>query len=138
MARTGSVRCSRWESGQIQAWTCRPYSEWERHVDESLVKEPWQATALWRAFDHGGVVLEAVVAMRRNKPVALKSLRNLVRRYCHAAEIITHRFPSHGVALRVQGADARPASGGWFNNRAEASHLPLRQWDCVVQRMRLP
>ena len=91
---------------------------------------------LWRAVDHEGEVLKSVVTKRRNKHAALKFLRKLMKRYGHAEEIVTDRFPSYRAALRDLGVDDRQITGRWLNNRVENSHLPFRRRERAMQRFR--
>ena len=104
----------------------RAYSRWKWHVDEVFVKINGERHYLWRAVDHEGEVLESVVTKRRNKHAALKFLRKLMKRYGHAEEIVTDRFPSYRAALRDLGAESQQVTGRWLNNRVENSHLPFR------------
>jgi putative transposase len=53
----------------------RAFSNWRWHVDEVFVKINGERHYLWRAVDHEGEVLDAVVTKRRNKKAALKFLR---------------------------------------------------------------
>ena len=78
----------------------RGFSRWRWHVDELFVKINGERHYLWRAVDHEGEVLEAVVTKRRNRKAALKFLRKLMKRYGRAEEIVTDRFPSYRAALR--------------------------------------
>ncbi len=78
---------------------------------------------LWRAVDHEGEVLEAVVTKRRNKAAALKFLRKLMKRHGKAEEVVTDRFASYKAALREMGALEKQRTGRWLNNRVENSHL---------------
>ena len=125
----------------------RAYSKWKWHVDELFVKINGKRHYLWRAVDHEGEVLEAVVTKRRNKRAALKFLRKLMKRHGQAEEIVTDRFASYKAALRELGADDRAAlrelgatnkqqTGRWLNNRVENSHLPLRRRERAMQRFR--
>ncbi len=91
---------------------------------------------LWRAVDHEGEVLEAVVTKRRNKTAALKFLRKLMKRHGQAEEIITDRLASYKAALRELGATDKQQTGRWLNNRVENSHLPLRRRERAMQRFR--
>jgi len=45
----------------------RAFSNWRWRVDEVFVKINGEHHYLWRAVDHEGEVLEAVVTKRRNK-----------------------------------------------------------------------
>ena len=59
----------------------RAFSKWKWHVDEVFVKVNGKRHYLWRAVDHEGEVLEAVVTKRRNKAAALKFLKKLMKRH---------------------------------------------------------
>ncbi len=72
---------------------------------------------LWRAVDHEGEVLEAVVTKRRNKQAALKFLKKLMKRHGKAEKIVTDRFASYRAALRELGATEKQQTGRWLDNR---------------------
>ena len=114
----------------------RGFSRWRWHVDELFVKINSERHYFWRAVDHEGEVLEAVVTKRRNKRAALKVLRKMMKRYGRAEEIATDRFPSYRAALRDLGGSDRQVTGRWLNNRAENSHLPLRRRERAMLRFR--
>ena len=114
----------------------RAFSNWQWHVDEVFVKINGERHYLWRAVDHEGEVLEAVVTKRRNKKAALKFLRKLMRRYGQPDRIVTDRFPSYRAALRELGATDLQLTGRWLNNRVENSHLPLRRRERAMLRFR--
>ena len=114
----------------------RAFSSWRWHVDEMFVKIKSEQHYLWRAVDHEGEVLEAVVTRRRDRKAALKFLRKLMRRYGRPREIMTDRLPSCGAALRDLGAGDLQSSGRWLNNRVENSHLPLRRRERAMLRFR--
>ncbi|WP_436644432.1 IS6 family transposase [Microbaculum sp. FT89] len=112
------------------------YSTWRWHVDEMFVKINGEVRYLWRAVDHEGEVLEAVVTKRRDRKAALKILRKLLRRYGRPREIVTDRLPSYGAALKELGAKDLQSSGRWLNNRVENAHLPLRRRERAMLRFR--
>ena len=114
----------------------RAYSTWRWHVDEVFVKINGVRHYLWRAVDHEGEVLEAVVTKRRDKRAALKLLRKLMKRHGPPREIVTDRLPSYGAALKALGAQHLHETGRWLNNRAENSHLPLRRRERAMLRFR--
>ena len=114
----------------------RTFSNWRWHVDEVFVKINGERHYLWRAVDHEGEVLEAVVTKRRNKKAALKFLRKLMRRYGRPDEIVTDRLPSYPAALRELGGSDLQSTGRWLNNRVENSHLPLRRRERAMLRFR--
>ena len=112
------------------------YSTWRWHVDEMFVKINGEVRYLWRAVDHEGEVLEAVVTKRRDRKAALKILRKLMRRYGRPREIVTDRLPSYGAALKELGAKDLQSSGRWLNNRVENAHPPLRRRERAMLRFR--
>ena len=114
----------------------RAFSKWKWHVDEVFVKINGKRHYLWRAVDHEGEVLEAVVTKRRNKAAALKFLKKMMKRHGCADEIVTDRFASYKAAMRELGALERQKMGRWLNNRVENSHLPFRRRERAMQRFR--
>ncbi|WP_109311217.1 IS6 family transposase [Ruegeria sp. AU67] len=114
----------------------RAFSKWKWHVDEVFVKVNGKRHYLWRAVDHEGEVLEAVVTKRRNKAAALKFLKKLMRRYGKAETVVTYRFASYRAALSELGATEKQRTGRWLNNRVENSHLPFRRRERAMQRFR--
>ncbi len=103
-----------------------------------FVKVNGERMYLWRAVDHEGEVLEAVVTRRRGKKAALKILKKLMRRHGRPESIVTDRLRSYAAALRDLGAARKQETGRWMNNRAENSHLPLRRRERVMSRFRSP
>ncbi len=73
-------------------------------MDKVFVKVNGQRHYLWRAVDHEGEVLEAVVTKRRNKAVGLKFLRKLMKRHSCFEKIVTDRFAPYTAALRELGS----------------------------------
>ncbi len=114
----------------------RAFSKSKWHVDEVFVKVNGKRHYLWRAVDHEGEVLEAVVTKRRNKAAALKFLRKLMKRHGKAEEVVTDRFASYKAALREMGSLEKQSTGRWLNNRVENSHLPFRRRERAMQRFR--
>jgi putative transposase len=114
----------------------RAFPNWRWHVDELFVKINGEHRYLWRAVDHEGEVLEAVVTKRRDKSAALKLLRKLMKRYGRPKAIVTDRLPSYGAALKALGAKDLQATGRWLNNRVENSDLPLRRRERAMLRFR--
>ena len=114
----------------------RAFSKWMWHVDEVFVKVNGTRHYLWRAVDHEGEVLEAVVTKRRNKTAALKLLKKLMKRHGRAEEIVTDRLASYKATLRELGALETQKTGRWLNNRVENSHLPFRRRERAMQRFR--
>jgi transposase-like protein len=59
----------------------RGYPQWRWHLDDVFVKVNGKLCYLWRAVDHEGEVLEAVVTAKRDKAAALKLLKRIMKRY---------------------------------------------------------
>jgi putative transposase len=94
---------------------------------------------LWRAVDCEGEVLDILVQHRRNKKAALKLMRKLLKKQGFIPDaFITDKLPSYGAALGDLGLLKRHDFGGRKNNRAENSHLPVRQRERRMQRFKSP
>jgi len=92
---------------------------------------------LWRAVDGEGEVLDILVQSRRNKKAALKLMRKLLKKQGIAPDsIVTDKLPSYGAALSDLGISERHDFGDRKNNRAENSHLPVRQRERRMQRFK--
>ncbi len=94
---------------------------------------------LWRAVDSEGEVLDIVVQSRRNKKAALKLMRKLLQKQRFAPDtFVTDKLPSYGAALRDLSMTEKHLTGGRSNNRAENSHLPVRQRERRMQGFKSP
>ena len=67
----------------------RGYPQWRWHLDEAFVKINGKLCYLWRAVDHEGEVLEAVVTAKRDKAAALKLLKRIMKKYGAPRSIVT-------------------------------------------------
>ena len=115
----------------------RPDGRW--HLDEMFASINGKRMYLWRAVDSEGEVLDILAQSRRNKRAALKLLRKLLKKQGYAPdEIVTDRLTSYGAAMRDLGMDGKHVTGGRSNNRAENSHLPVRQRERRMQRFKSP
>jgi putative transposase len=113
----------------------RPRPSCRRHLDEAFVWIGGMRMYLWRAVDDEGEVLDILVQAKRDKRSTLKLMRKLLKKYCFAAERwLTDKLSAYGATLRQLGADGRHLTGGSLNNRAENSHLPVRQRERRMQR----
>jgi len=112
------------------------HSSWRWHIDEVFVKINGESHYLWRAVDHEGEMLDAVITKRRNKQAALKVLKSLMKRYGHLAEIVTDRLGSYGAALQDRDAKHLQEVGRWLNNSAENSHLVFRRRERAMNKFR--
>jgi len=91
---------------------------------------------LWRAVDHEGEVLEAVVTAKRDKAAALKLLKRIMKKYGQPHSVVTDGLCSYSAAMNEIGAADRHLVGGRLNNRAENSHQPFRRRERAMQRFR--
>ena len=84
-------------------------------------------------------MLDILVQRRRNKKAALKLMRKLLKKQAFVPDaFITDKLPSYGAALGDLGLLKRHDFGGRKNNRAENSHLPVRQRERRIQRFKSP
>jgi putative transposase len=112
-----------------------PRADVRWHLDEVFVSINGKSMYLWRAVDCEGEVLDVLVQSRKNKRAALKLMRKLLKSQGFSpAVIVTDKLPSYGAALSDRGMKARHITGGRGNNRAENSHLPIRQRERRMQR----
>ncbi len=115
----------------------RPDARW--HLDEVFVSINGKRMYLWRAVDGEGEVLDILVQSRRNKKAALKLMRKLLKKQGFVPDaFVTDKLPSYGAALSDLGLSKRHDFGGRKNNRAENSHLPVRQRERLMQRFKSP
>src|SRR5271163_1716917 len=112
------------------------YPQWRWHLDEVFVKVNGKLRYLWRAVDHEGEVLEAVVTAKRDKAAALKLLKRIMKKYGRPQSIVTDRLRAYSAAMKEIGAADRHEVGGRLNNRAENSHQPFRRRERAMQRFR--
>ena len=114
----------------------RGYPQWRWHLDEVFVKINGKLCYLWRAVDHEGEVLEAVVTTRRDKAAALNFLKRIMKRYGRPRIIVTDRLCCYSAAMKEIGNADRQEVGRRLNNRAENSHQPFRRREGAMQRFR--
>ncbi len=115
----------------------RPDARW--HLDEVFVTINGKRMYLWRAVDSEGEVLDILVQSRRNKRAALKLMRKLLKKQGFVpTNVVTDKLPSYGAALDDLGLSKRHEFGGRKNNRAENSHLPVRQRERRMQGFKSP
>ena len=92
---------------------------------------------LWRAVDSEGEVLDILVQSRRNKKVALKLMRGLLKRQGFVPDaFVSDKLPSYSAALKDMGLAKHHDFDGRKNNQAENSHLPVRQRERRMQRFK--
>ena len=109
--------------------------EWQWHLDEVFVKINGELHYLWRAVSK--VRCWRWANKCRNRSVALRLLKLLMKRYGRLRAIVTDKLRSYGAAMNVIGhADRQECAGLWINNRAENSHQPFRRRERAMHRFR--
>jgi putative transposase len=114
----------------------RGYPQWRWRLDEVFVKVNGKLCYLWRAVDHEGEVLGAVVTARPDKGAALKLLKRIMKKYGQPRSVVTDGLCSYPAALKELGNAERHEVGGRLNNRAENSHQPFRRRERAMQGFR--
>ena len=114
-----------------------PSADVRWHLDEMFVSINGKTMYLWRAVDCEGEVLDVLVQSRRNNKAALKLMRKLLKAQGFApAAVVADKLPSYRAALETLGMKRNHVTGGRSNNRAENSHLPIRQRERRMQRFK--
>ena len=117
--------------------TTRPRPDARWHLDEVFVSIAGKRMYLWRAVDSKGEVLDILVQSHRNKKATLKLMRGVLKKQGFAPDtFITDKLLSYGAALKGLGLARHHDYGGRKNNRAENSHLPVRQRERRMQRFK--
>src|SRR5580693_138189 len=132
--RFGSIFAAEIRKRQIVQM--RAYPQLRGHLDEVIVKVNGKLFYLWRAIDHEGEVLDAVITSKRDKAAALKLLKCILKKYGRPRKIVTDGLCSYSAAMKEVGAADRHEVGRRLNNRAENSHQPFRRQERAMQRFR--
>lgn len=111
-------------------------SHWRWHLDEVFVKADGAQHYPWRAVDHEGEVLEAVVSKHRDRRAAHKFLKKPMKRHGRPAEVVAGKLRSHGAAPKEICAAGLQVTGVKLNNRAENSRPPFRRRKRAMPRVR--
>jgi len=115
----------------------RPSPDVRWHLDEMFVSINGKRMYLWRAVDCEGEVLDILVQSRRNKNAALRLMKKLLKKQGFVPDaFVTDKLPSYGAALKELRLAKQHDFGGRKNNRAENSHLPVRQRERRMQRLK--
>ena len=84
----------------------RRFPQWRWHLDEVFVKINGRLCYLWRAVDHEGEVLEAVVTTKRDKAAALKLLKRIMKKYGSPCSVVTDGLRAYSAAMNEIGVAA--------------------------------
>jgi len=121
---------------EIRKHRPKPTCRW--HMDEMHVKIRGKRCYLWRAVDDTGIILDILVTERRNKDAAKRFFERLLGKYKRPTKVTTDRLRSYKSVIREQSPKTKHVRGKWLNNRAENSHLPLRQREKRMKRFKSP
>ena len=80
--------------------------------------------------------MQAVVTVKRDKGVALKLLKRIMKTYGRPQKIVTDGLRAYSAAMNEVGNPHRQEVGRGLNNRAENSHQPFRRRERAMQRFR--
>ena len=97
------------------------------YLDEVAISIAGEKHWLWCAVDQDGYVLDEIVQRRRNAKAARRLLTRLLKKQGIAPKrMITDKLRSYGAAKRQLMPQVEHRSHKGLNNRAENSHVPLR------------
>ncbi|GHO63984.1 IS6 family transposase [Ktedonobacter sp. SOSP1-52] len=117
----------------------RPKTGDKWHLDEVYLKINSKTHYVWRAVDQYGNVLDILVQSRRNKHVAKKFFRKLLKGLHYVPRvIITDKLASYAAAKREIMSSVEHRQHKGLNNRAERSHQPTRQRERIMRRFKSP
>lgn len=88
--RFGPLFASEIRKARIQRMRTQSNHQW--HLDEVFVKINGETQYMWRAVDHEGEELDALVTKRRDRKAALKFLRKLMNRYGQPEQFVTDKL----------------------------------------------
>ena len=115
----------------------RPGDKW--YLDEVFIRIRGEQHSLWRAVDQDGTVLDILVQSRRDKAVARKFFRRLLKRLTYVPRVvITDKLASYGAARRETLPSVEHRQHKRLNNRAENAHQPTRERERRMRRFKSP
>lgn len=112
-------------AAEIRRRRKKPSRRW--HIDEVYLKINGKHQYLWRAVDEHGAVLDVLVTKRRNKAAARDFFKRLLGSYQTPTRITTDRLRSYKSVIQEHLPDTKHLRGKWLNNRAENSHILVRE-----------
>ena len=114
-----------------------PSDHW--HLDEMAIVIRGTRYWLRRAVDNEGEVLDFLVQRRRDAKAATKLMKKLLKRHgFRPTRIVTDKLRSYRSAFRATGLTAVHDQRLRAKNRAENSHLHVRQRERKMQRFKSP
>ena len=108
-------------------------------LDEVFVTINGRRQYLWRAVDQDGDVIDILVQSRRNRRVAERFFRKLLKNQGKVPfRLVTDKLKSYGAAVRMIMPLVNHDTKRYANNRAEVSHQPTRQRERHMRRFKSP
>ena len=124
-------------ANQLRQRRPRPEDKW--HLNEVEVRIDRRKQYIWRAVDQKEIVLDILVQSKRNKKVAKKFFRKLLKGLRYVPRmIVTDQLRSYGAAKKeiLLGVERRQSK--YLNNRAENSHQPTRERERKLRSVKSP
>jgi len=102
----------------------RAYTRWRWHLDEVYVRIDGEMRYFWRAVDHESEVLEFFASQTRNKPVALKFMKRLMKRHGRAKVITSDRIVTSSAESIAKPAARPPWPSGKCSPNSHRAPCP--------------
>ena len=111
----------------------RGYPQWRWHLADVFVKVNGKLCYLWRAVDHEGQVLEAVVTAKREKASALKLLKRILKKYGGPRKIVTDELGAYSAAMKEVGTSIakRSVVGSTIARKIRISRFDDENGPCI-------
>jgi len=99
------------------------------YLDEVFVTIQGRQQYLWRAVDRDGDVIDILVQSRRNRRVATRFFRTLLKGHGREPRrLITDKLRSYSAAHRSAMPSVVHSTRQYENNRAEVAHQPTIEY----------
>ena len=133
--RRWSVKFGLGISRRIRSTALARGDKW--HLDEMVLTINGKKHWLWRAVDQHGAVPDVLAQSRRDRHVARRLMRKLLRKHGRAPRaLITDKLRSYAAANRDLGLNVEHRQHKGLNNRAQNSHQQTRVREKVMRRFR--
>lgn len=127
--------CGQQYANQVRRRRAQTGDTW--HRDEVFLTINGKLHDLWRAVDQQGHVLDILVQSRRNKQVAKKFFRKLLKGCQYVPRVlISDKLGSYAAAKKEVLPSVEHRQHKHLNNRAENSHQPVRQRERTMRRFK--
>jgi putative transposase len=107
------------------------------HLDEVFVNIRGERHYLWQAEDQDGDLIDILVQRYRNARAAKRFFRRLLKGQGSTPwRLVTDKLKSCGAAHQIILPSADHDTRRYASNRAEVSHQPTRQRECLMRRFK--